>query len=188
VLVLNVGSSTLKVALFAPGGAERLWEVSTQRRGALREQLQGWLEPQLQPWWPQIQAAGHRLVHGGERFIGPTRVDATVLEQLEALTPLAPLHNPSALEAIRWLQALRPALPQWACFDTAFHHSLPPEARTYALPAAWRQGGIRRFGFHGLNHQHVAEAAPCGRAARWRRCRTAAASTPPWTSPPWRGW
>jgi len=188
VLVLNVGSSTLKVALFAPGGAERLWEASTQRRGALLEQLQGWLEPLLQPWWPQIQAAGHRLVHGGERFIGPTRVDAAVLQQLEALNPLAPLHNPPALEAIRWLQALRPALPQWACFDTAFHHSLPPEARTYALPAAWRQGGIRRFGFHGLNHQHVAEAAPCGRAARWRRCRTAAASTPPWTSPPWRGW
>jgi len=83
--------------------------------------------------------------------------------QLEALNPLAPLHNPPALEAIRWLQALRPALPQWACFDTAFHHNLPPEARTYALPAAWRQGGIRRFGFLWLNHQHVAEAAPCGR-------------------------
>jgi len=159
VLVLNVGSSTLKVALFAPGGAERLWEVSTQRRDALLAQLQGWLEPQLQPWWPQIQTAGHRLVHGGERFRAPTRVDAAVLEQLEALNPLAPLHNPPALEAIRWLQALRPALPQWACFDTAFHHGLPPEARTYALPAAWRQGGIRRFGFHGPNHQHVAEAA-----------------------------
>jgi len=170
VLVLNVGSSTLKVALFAPGGAERLWEASTQRRDALLAQLQGWLEPQLQPWWPQIQTAGHRLV------------------QLEALNPLAPLHNPPALEAIRWLQALRPALPQWACFDTAFHHNLPPEARTYALPAAWRQGGIRRFGFHGLNHQHVAEAAPWRRAARWRRCRTAAASTPPWATPPWRGW
>jgi len=170
VLVLNVGSSTLKVALFEPGGTARLWEASTQRRGALRAQLQGWLEPQLQPWWPQIQAAGHRLV------------------QLEALNPLAPLHNAPALEGIRWLQALQPALPQWACFDTAFHHSLPPEARTYALPAAWRRGGIRRFGFHGLNHQHVAEAAPCGRAARWRQCRTAAASTPPWASPPWRGW
>ena len=162
-LVLNVGSSTLKVALFAPGGTARLWEASTHRSGALIAQLQRWLEPQLEPWWPHIQAAGHRLVHGGEHFIGPTRVDAAVLEQLEALNPLAPLHNPPALEAIRWLQALRPALPQWACFDTAFHHSLPPEARTYALPAAWRQGGIRRFGFHGLNHQHVAEAAPCGR-------------------------
>jgi len=158
VLVLNVGSSTLKVALFAPGGAERLWEASTQRRGALLEQLQDWLEPLLQPWWPQIQTAGHRLVHGGERFIGPTRMDAAVLQQLEALNPLAPLHNPPALEAIRWLQAL----PQWACFDA--------------------------FGFHGLNHQHLAEAAPWGRAARWRRCRTAAASTPPLASPPWRGW
>jgi len=88
VLVLNVGSSTLKVALFAPGGAERLWEASTQRSGALIPQLQRWLEPQLEPCWPHIQAAGHRLVHGGERFIGPTRVDAAVLEQLEALNPL----------------------------------------------------------------------------------------------------
>jgi len=93
-LVLNVGSSTLKVALLAPGGAERLWEASTQRRDALLAQLQGWLEPQLQRWWPRIQTAGHRLVHGGERFRAPTRVDAAVLEQLEALNPLAPLHNP----------------------------------------------------------------------------------------------
>jgi len=78
-------------------------------------------------------------------------------------TPWPRCTTPPALEAIRRLQALRPALPQWACFDTAFHHSLPPEARTYALPAARHQGGIRRFGFHRLNHQHLAEAAPCGR-------------------------
>jgi len=107
VLVLNVGSSTLKVALFEPGSTVRLWEASTQRRGALRAQLQGWLEPLLQPWWPQIQTAGHRLVHGGERFSAPTRVDAAVLKQLEDLNPLAPLHNPPALEAIRWLMARR---------------------------------------------------------------------------------
>jgi len=71
VLVLNVGSSTLKVALFEPGSTVRLWEASTQRKDALLAQLQGWLEPQLQPWWPQIQTAGHRLVHGGERFRAP---------------------------------------------------------------------------------------------------------------------
>ncbi|MFM7436291.1 MAG: acetate kinase, partial [Vulcanococcus sp.] len=137
-LVLNVGSSSLKVALFAPGGAERLWEASTQRRGALRAQLQGWLEPQLEPWWPQIQTAGHRLVHGGERFRAPTRVDAAVLKQLEALNPLAPLHNAPALEGIRWLQALRPALPQWACYDTAFHHGCPrrPEPTPCPPPGA----------------------------------------------------
>ena len=162
-LVLNVGSSTLKVALFAPGDGPRLWEASTQRSGALLTQLQDWLEPLLEPLWPKISAAAHRVVHGGERFIAPTRVGPGVLEELEALNPLAPLHNPPALEAIRWLAALRPELPQWACFDTAFHATLPEAARTYALPAAWRQGGIRRYGFHGLNHQHLAEAAPCGR-------------------------
>ena len=163
-LVLNVGSSTLKVALFAPGDGPRLWEASTQRSRPLLTQLQGWLEPQLEPLWPQISAAAHRVVHGGERFTGPTLLQPGVLNELEALNPLAPLHNPPALEAIRWLAALRPELPQWACFDTAFHASLPLEASTYALPAAWRQGGIRRYGFHGLSHQHLAEIA----AQRWR--------------------
>ena len=168
-LVLNVGSSTLKVALFAADRAQpdapprRLWESSTARSGGLIPQLQRWLAPQLQPWWAQIQLAGHRLVHGGERFVVPTRLEGPVLRELEALNPLAPLHNPPALEAIRWLQALRPELAQWACFDTAFHSTLPPEARTYALPATWRQRGYRRYGFHGINHQHVAEALPCGR-------------------------
>ena len=168
-LVLNVGSSTLKVALFAADPTQpdalprRLWEASTARSGGLIPQLQNWLEPQLQPWWAQIQLAGHRLVHGGERFVAPTRLEGPVLQELEALNPLAPLHNPPALEAIHWLGALRPGLPQWACFDTAFHHSLPPEASTYALPATWRQRGYRRYGFHGINHQHVAEALPSER-------------------------
>ena len=165
VLVLNVGSSSLKAAVLEPQAApgRRLWETSCQRSGepeaALSSLLNRWLAPQLQPWWPQIEGAGHRLVHGGERFTAPTRITPVVLEQLQALAPLAPLHNPAAVEAIRWLQLERPALPQWACFDTAFHATLPAAASTYALPAAWRQRGYRRYGFHGLNHQHVAEAA-----------------------------
>jgi acetate kinase len=160
-LVLNVGSSSLKAALIQ--GSERLWSSAAERQRPLAAQLQAWLEPQLKPLWPQIQAAGHRVVHGGERFTAATPVSAEVLLELEALNPLAPLHNPLALEAIRWLAALRPALPQWACFDTAFHATLPLEARTYALPASWRPPGVRRYGFHGLNHQHLAEAAPCPR-------------------------
>jgi acetate kinase len=164
-LVLNVGSSSLKAAVLQATGARstELWRAETQRLGALQDQLRNWLTPQLERWWPQIRAAGHRVVHGGESFIAPTRITAAVLEQLNAVSALAPLHNPPALEAIRWLQQLRPTLPQWACFDTAFHASLPPEASTYALPSAWRQLGYRRYGFHGLNHQHVAEAAPCPR-------------------------
>ena len=110
-----------------------------------------------------LALVGHRVVHGGERFTAPTRLQAPELEALEALTPLAPLHNGPALALIHWARRRWPATPQWACFDTAFHAGLPPEARTYALPAAWRRLGLRRFGFHGLNHQHVAEEV----ARRW---------------------
>jgi len=164
-LVLNVGSSSLKAAVLeaTTGSAQRLWQAEAPRDGALVEQLDRWLAPQLHPWWPRLQAAGHRVVHGGERFIATTRITPVVLQELEALSALAPLHNPPALAAIHWLGQQRPALPQWACFDTAFHATLPAEATTYALPAAWRQGGCRRYGFHGLNHQHLAETAACPR-------------------------
>jgi acetate kinase len=101
--------------------------------------------------------AGHRVVHGGERFTAPTRLTPEVLAELEALVPLAPLHNGPALQVMRHLAVQWPNLPQWTCFDTAFHATLPVAARTYALPEAWRALGLRRFGFHGLNHQHVAE-------------------------------
>ena len=164
-LVLNVGSSSLKAAVLqaTATSSTELWRSETQRQGALQDQLSHWLAPQLERWWPELKAAGHRVVHGGELFLAPTRISATVLEQLNAVSALAPLHNPPALEAIRWLQQLRPTLHQWGCFDTAFHASLPPEASTYALPASWRERGCRRYGFHGLNHQHVAEAVPCHR-------------------------
>jgi acetate kinase len=164
-LVLNVGSSSLKAAVLQATAATsmELWRTETPRLGSLQDQLSHWLGPQLERWWPDLQAAGHRVVHGGEHFTTPTRITPAVLEQLNAVSALAPLHNPPALEAIRWLQQFLPSLPQWACFDTAFHASLPPEASTYALPADWRQLGCRRYGFHGLNHQHVAEAVPCPR-------------------------
>ena len=161
-LVLNVGSSSLKAAVFATSGLQ-LWhgQMRHNEQGPepLERALTQWLAPALTPWWSQIQRVGHRLVHGGERFTAPTRIGAAVLEELKALNPLAPLHNPPALAAIQWLQQQRPALEQWACFDTAFHATLRPAAYSYALPAAWRQGGCRRYGFHGLSHQHLAEAA-----------------------------
>ena len=164
-LVLNVGSSSLKAAVLEAGTThpKRLWQADAQRQGPLDKQLEQWLAPQLESWWPRLKAAGHRVVHGGERFTAPTRINPAVVQELEGVSALAPLHNPPALEAIQWLQQRQPGLAQWACFDTAFHASLPPEAYTYALPAAWRQGGCRRYGFHGLNHQHVAETTPCPR-------------------------
>jgi len=172
-LVLNVGSSSLKAALFESSTAgpqprvSRTWDTQLSLGDqSLRAVLSGQLakDPQLNAEWPRIALVGHRVVHGGERFTRPTRLDASVLADLQALVPLAPLHNGPALEAIGWLQQAQPELPQWACFDTAFHASLSPAASSYALPLVWRQQGLRRFGFHGLNHQHLAERA----AAHWR--------------------
>ena len=102
---------------------------------------------------PGVDAAGHRVVHGGSRFTGPLLLGDAADRALADLADLAPLHNPPSLEAVHRLRALRPGLPQVACFDTAFHARMPAAAATYALPRDWREGlGIRRFGFHGLSH------------------------------------
>jgi len=173
-LVLNAGSTGLKVSLHGASGAclwrdQRRWQelgAAGPPAGAeLAEEVAGplatWLEKALGAAGagarPPLALVGHRVVHGGERFTAPTRLDAAVLGALATLTPLAPLHNGPALALIRWAMGQWPDWPQWACFDTAFHADLPPEARTYAIPAAWRRAGLRRYGFHGLNHQHVAE-------------------------------
>ena len=137
ILVLNLGSSSLKAAVFDASGTELLWSAS---HSGLSD-LEAWLEPALAPWWNQLSRAGHRVVHGGERFPAPTPITASTLPELEALSPLAPLHNPPALAVIRWLQQQRPNLPQWACFDTAFHATLPEAAYSYAIPQALRQQG-----------------------------------------------
>jgi len=125
--------------------------------------LEEWLPAALAPWSEAIAVAGHRVVHGGEGFTAPVRLDPTVLAALGELVPLAPLHNGPALRVMRWMAAQRPELEQWACFDTAFHATLPAEASTYAIPADWRRQGLRRFGFHGLSHQHVAEVVAARR-------------------------
>ena len=163
-LVLNAGSSSVKAALLAADGAV-LWRgQQTWRPEEAAQVLGAWLPEALAPWLAEGEAAaalafaGHRVVHGGERFTAPTRLSATVRRELTALVPLAPLHNGPALQLIEGVERWAPTLPQWACFDTAFHATLPPEARTYAIPAPWRQAGLRRFGFHGLNHEHVAES------------------------------
>ncbi|MBL8269307.1 acetate/propionate family kinase [Steroidobacter sp.] len=106
-----------------------------------------------------IEAVAHRVVHGGEKFVEPTRLDDAVLSEIEQLNHLAPLHNPPALAAIRRARSVLPDAPHFAVFDTAFHATLPDHAREYALPADVRQRfGIRRFGFHGINHSHVAQS------------------------------
>ena len=106
------------------------------------------------------RAIGHRVVHGGEPFVAPVIVDETVVDAIEALTVLAPLHQPASIAPIRALAALRPALPQVACFDTAFHATLDPIERTFAIGADLRAHGVRRFGFHGLSYEYIAGELP----------------------------
>lgn len=108
-----------------------------------------------------IGAVGHRVVHGGDRFRSPTRIDADALAGIESCSAYAPLHNPANLLGIRALMALLPQRPQIAIFDTAFHGSLPPVAYRYGVPTAWyREHGVRRYGFHGISHAYIASALP----------------------------
>jgi acetate kinase len=161
VLVLNAGSASLKAALIGASGerlwhGQRTWEPCHGIDDA--DVLRPWLGEALRPWANSLHLVVHRIVHGGERFTSPTRLDPSTIASLEALTRLAPLHNGPALALAKAMEVwLEPSIQQWACFDTAFHHTLPIEARTYALPASWRAQGLRRFGFHGLSHQHISE-------------------------------
>jgi acetate kinase len=146
VLVVNAGSSSLKLS--ALEGDEALWSESVPSAGSVREAVAA---------AGQIDAVGHRIVHGGTEFVEPVRIDDDVVRRLEALTDLAPLHQPKSLEALATVSSLLPGAPAVACFDTAFHAHMPPAASTYAIPADWRERwGLRRYGFHGLSHQYAA--------------------------------
>jgi acetate kinase len=118
------------------------------------ERLLEWLEPRLAT--ARLAGIGHRVVHGGERFLGPVRIDDAVLEALRALEPIARLHQPYEIEAICALRVRKPGVTQVACFDTAFHATLPPLARLYPLPRAIIDSGVRRYGFHGLSYAYIA--------------------------------
>lgn len=102
-----------------------------------------------------FDTVGHRVAHGGERFHDATLIDDGVLKYIESCTPLAPLHNPANLKAVTISHNLWPDVPQIAVFDTAFHHTIPDRAYTYAVPKEWRDKGLRRYGFHGTSHKYV---------------------------------
>lgn len=182
-ITFNAGSSTVKIGLFAlgPNGAERVGKGMIDfRRAPLRFTLSEGpdtfdiaLEAQAGDelhevvseafgrlsWHFDIDgvaAVGHRIVHGGDGFAGPVRVDDEAVAALEALVPLAPLHQPQGLRLIRALQHLHPGLPQTASFDTAFHRSHDDIVRRFAIPRALHDQGIKRYGFHGLSYKFIA--------------------------------
>ncbi len=169
VLTLNAGSSSIKYALFdgsagAASGVPRragLLEGLGVGGASHAEALAGLLQ---QLGGEAITAVGHRVVHGGTQFEGPTRVDAAVIGAIEALAPLAPLHQPHNLAGLRAAMLAFPGVPQVACFDTAFHRTMPQVQQRFALPQALHERGIRRYGFHGLSYEsmraQLMQAAP----------------------------
>ena len=173
-LVLNCGSSSIKFALYESDGGEvprrprwggRIGRAPDRTAFAeLRHRIEAQLGRQ------RLAAVAHRVVHGGTRYSAPARIDAAVLADLRSYIPLAPLHQPFALEAIEILLAEEPELPQVACFDTAFHHTLPTVERMMPLSRKAWERGIRRYGFHGLSYEYMALALPerHGVAARGR--------------------
>jgi acetate kinase len=189
ILVLNAGSSSLKFSIFAEhegelaltfgGEIDGLYTaphfIATARDGALLgdkawgmgvalghdgalDFLLQFLRSALaqQP----LLGVGHRVVHGGPRYFQPVRIDASVLASLEQYVPLAPLHQPHNLAPIRLLLERAPELPQVACFDTAFHHAQPSVAQAFALPRLITDRGVRRYGFHGLSYEYIANTFP----------------------------
>ncbi|MCF2533809.1 acetate/propionate family kinase [Yinghuangia soli] len=155
VLVVNAGSSSVKLSVLRPDGTAvcraDIHCPDLVPPGAIAEFVRG---------AGRIDAVGHRVVHGGADFAGPVRVTPSVVGRIAALAPLAPLHQGRALAAIDAVREVLAEIPAVACFDTAFHRTLPTEAATYALPAAWRdKWGLRRYGFHGLSHAYAARRA-----------------------------
>lgn len=194
VLVLNAGSSSVKFALTeveggrplqlvaggelegivtvprftardAKGGvlADDRWaDTGAADYDTLLRRMLAWIETHLGQ--TRLIAVGHRVVHGGRDFTAPVRITDDVLAALAKLTALAPLHQPHNLSPIRAIFSMRPGLAQVACFDTAFHHTLPAVAARFALPRPYEAEGVRRYGFHGLSYEYIArkllETAP----------------------------
>lgn len=158
ILSLNAGSATLKFGVFDPASATPLMEATIEHP-AVDAAAFDEIERRLRhAGMPAIDAVGHRVAHGGPRLSEAALVDADTEREIDQAAPLARQHNPVALAGIRLARERWPGLPQVAVFDTAFHAGMPEEASLYAVPQAWRDVGVRRYGFHGLSHRHVLEA------------------------------
>jgi acetate kinase len=186
-LVLNAGSSSLKFNVFQrPVGSEwrlasrgQIDGIGTSSRLSVKDDqgkslanqdvvvkdgseaiaaLAAWLRSNYQG--ARVLGVGHRVVHGGSRFTGPTIVDPEVIAQLKTLVPLAPLHQPYNLAAIEAVEERLPDVRQVACFDTSFHRGQPAVAELLPLPGDLRQSGLQRYGFHGLSYEYIASVLP----------------------------
>ena len=157
VLVVNAGSSSLKLTLLdGTDTTIAARELQAPRAQVDPDQLCVALDS-----LGEADVVGHRIVHGGERFREAVRIDADVETAMCELTDVAPLHQPKSLATLDAVTRALPNLPAVACFDTAFHATIPAAAATYALPAEWRERwGLRRYGFHGLSHAWVARRTP----------------------------
>jgi acetate kinase len=190
ILVLNAGSSSIKFAIYAYTDIKSLALISGKiinlndtptflafgvdgealpqsklvkfDKKATHEDVISW----LLDWFQHknqgytIRGVGHRVVHGGRDFAKPTLLTSSIISQLKALIPLAPLHQPHNLSAVDAVSKWAPNLPQVACFDTSYHRTQGPLAQLFALPREWYDKGVIRYGFHGLSYQHIANSLP----------------------------
>jgi acetate kinase len=169
VLAFNCGSSSLKYAMFAGDQAilrsaiDRIGTGGVPDHGAA---VHAALDEIDRRGFAQLAGIGHRLVHGGPDHTAPVRLDTDVVAALERVVPFAPLHLPAELRAIEAARTRYPNVPQVACFDTAFHATLPEIARRFALPEALDAAGVRRYGFHGLSYEHVVATLGAPRLSR----------------------
>src|SRR5665213_578193 len=156
VLVVNAGSSSLKLRLL--GSDDTVLFADDQAHEGRFDPLP--VRTSIARIADQVDAIGHRVVHGGTKFTSAVLIDAGVEGELGQLTGLAPLHQPKSLAGIDAVRDLLPDVPAIACFDTAFHATMPEAAATYAIPAEWRERyGVRRYGFHGLSHAYASRRA-----------------------------
>jgi acetate kinase len=159
-LTLNAGSSSIKFALFDPAVSLHTPQQAGQvdgigTRSGPADHAQALRQLMERIGNTPITAVGHRIVHGGTQFDQPRLIDDAVLQGIEGLTSLAPLHQPHNLAGVRAAQAAFPNVPQVACFDTAFHRTMPEVHQRFALPDELFQRGIRRYGFHGLSYESI---------------------------------
>lgn len=155
ILTINAGSSSVKFSVYDTSANTQLFHSEIERVDSIEKAVRNIPEILAKDSITTLDAIGHRVAHGGAKFRDPQIINSEVMKDIEDCVPLAPLHNPPALEGIKVASSTWPGVPQVAVFDTAFHQAIPERAFTYAIPEKWRNTGLRRYGFHGTSHKYV---------------------------------